>query len=313
MAFEYEINGKKYTKSSDIPTIVVGGKEIPRGEFRRQIIDAHVAQLPAMSGQQVYIATGGGYGSNEKLVGWQKEQGTLANNFPFIAGEPFRTNPAFLAEKSAIEAQIRAQNPTMSDADVVRTYRAFMSDEVNTQIGKEIVNAGITAGKAVGYESASLYPDTLERVRAAKAAGMTTHLIAGDMDFREALNNPRTNQFNTVTSYQRFSARWDKELVPVFDKIELYNTDGVKDGKPPVLIAEKKGTGKPLVVYDQTLYAQFKAKACLDPNQFRTAATAADITAQNHINGLFTNPGAAVDANGVCVAPDVRPPAERKI
>jgi hypothetical protein len=267
----------KYTKSSDIPTIAVEGKEIARVDFWKQKIETATQALPAgKSGEQPsYIATGGGYASNSELVAYEKSSGAIASDIVSIKGDLFRDLPEFAAEKELVRAQIAAflgeeklkENPNA----VEQTLSAFYSDEVNTKIAKEAVKASFPAHKSVIYESASIYPDTVERAIAAGQNGLKTVLIAGDKDLDTAIAalKDKVEPANIATSYQKFSARFESELVPLFDEVRLYNIDGAE----PKLIAQKTGKGQPLEILDKELYQKFLDKRSIDP-QTRKSATA---------------------------------------
>jgi hypothetical protein len=272
MAFQYK---GQYSHSSHIPSITHEQKEITRADFHAHVVQATVDTLPAVEGDPVYIATGGGYGSNDPLIAYLKSAGKIDTAIPSIKGADFRNHPSFDAEKADVLSEIQAgiQSSRPEAAEQIRS--AFYSDEVNTKLAKEVVKAAIAQGKSVIHESASIYPDTIERAQLAKAHGVKTILIAGDREHTGAIAALKSTiePKNTATSYKQFSKRFDEELVPLFDEIQLYNTDQ----NPPLLIAQKKGAGKDLEIYNAELYAQFKARAKLDPDKYATPTAAANV------------------------------------
>lgn len=308
----FKYNGQ-YANSSEIPTIKIGDQEISRADFRKGIIDKAIAELPAVpeGKQPVYVATGGGYGSFDKLIEFERGKGTVGpeTEIKSLKGALFRNLPEFEAEKKDVRAQIQGYltskgvEPTTEAVEQVLS--AFYSDEVNTKIAKEVVKASFEAKKSAIYESASIYPDTIERAEAAKKQGIKTALIAGDKDFRKAIEDlkERIEPGNTAISYQKFSARFEKELVPLFDEIRLYNTDQ----EPPKLIAEKKGSDQKLEILDQALFARFLANGVIDPEQYKSKAADANV-----INVEHKERDAKAKEAGKDVAPQVPPPAPKK-
>src|SRR5690606_12500552 len=83
---------------------------------------------------------------------------------------------------------------------------------------------------------------------------------------------------NTATSYQKFAARFESELVPLFDEVRLYNNDG----KEPVLIAEKKGKGQALEILDTELYQKFIDKKSIDPAKYRSPTADSNKVLEDH-------------------------------
>lgn len=280
----FKLHGK-YPASSDIPYITIPNEgSIERSAFWQRTIAAEVAKLSDTQGLDapVYIATGGGYGANDTLIEVLKGQGKIVSSIPSIQGEPFRTLPAFEAEKPEIRWQI-AQHLGKEEDDpaVEAVLRSFYSDEVNTKLAKEVVKAAIRQRKPVIHESASIYPDTVERAELAKEHGIKTILIAGDRDHVAAIEAKQgeTNKFNTAVSYKRFAARFEEELVPLFDEIQLYKTDT----DPPTLIAQKLGANEALEILDQELYAAFINRQHIDPNRYKTPDTLASVISAEHI------------------------------
>jgi hypothetical protein len=280
----FKFNGQ-YTNSSAIPTITVDGKEIPRVEFWKQQIDKKVAEITAnaATGEPVYIATGGGYGSYNALVAYEKSKGAIGADIPSIKGDLFRNLPEFEAEKDEVRKQIRAHlgeeklkaNPNA----VEQTLSAFYSDEVNTRIGKEVVKAATRAHQSSIYESASIYNDTVERAKLAEDNGVKAVLVAGDRDMASAIAELKhIEPANTATSYKKFADRFKNELVPLFDEVRLYNTDG----KEPMLIAQKKGKGEELEILKPELYAKFLAKAVIDPKKFESPTAGDSVILEEH-------------------------------
>lgn len=285
MADVFKLDGQ-YKSSSEIPTITIGGKEVSRADFWKQQIDAKVAELPATpeGTQATYIATGGGYGSNQALVDYERSQGKIGTDVVSMKGDLFRNLQVFDAEKEKVRDQIRqhlgAEALEKNPNAVEQTLSAFYSDEVNTKIAKEVVKAAFPANKSVIYESASLYPDTVERAVAAGMGGLKTVLVAGDKDLDTAIEGlkAKIEPANTATSYKKFSARFEGELVPLFDEVRLYNADG----ETPVLIAEKKGKGQKLEILDQGLYDKFLAKKDIDPEQYKSPTADSNVINEDH-------------------------------
>lgn len=289
MAIPFQYQGCEW--SSHLPAITVGETAVPRAQMHSYIIRQAVEDIPDSPGPAAYVATGGGYGSTASLIAFEKAQGHIAATVPPISGSMFRNDSVFEAEKMAVKEHIRqylgeeaiANNPQA----VEQILSAFYSDEVNTKIAKEVVKAAFAAKKSVIHESASIYADTVERARLAKAQGLKTVLIAGDKDVKSAIAAlPQVEPANTATSYQKFSARFENELVPLFDEIRLYNTD-----KPaPFLIAEKTGPGQPLHIIDPQLYAAFIAKKSIDPSSYQSATAGTNTLLAEHQTGRVPLP-----------------------
>jgi hypothetical protein len=259
--------------SSDFPTITIAGKsregtEMPRKQFWAKTIQGEIAKIPT-SETPVYIATGGGYGSFDTLIDHLKSTGEIDSAIPSIKGDMYRELSPIKAEAEGIK---KARKSVLSDEKlhanpdgVEQAVTGFYSDEVNTKIAKEVVKGAIRAKKSSIHESASIYDDTIERAKLAKEHGLKTVLIAGDKNLDTAIETLKhIEPANTARSYQKFSERFGKELVNLFDEIQLYNTDQ----SPPVLIAQKKGVGQELEVLNEELYGQFTAKRHLKPDLY---------------------------------------------
>jgi hypothetical protein len=295
--------------SSELPTIiipemnvVVAGKrpvrqpptEISRQVFWNTVIQSACAMVPDASGTPVYIATGGGYGSFETLIEWEKEAGHIDRIIPSIGGNMFRSLPAILIEMDQVRGEIAKQLNLQNDpVEVERILSAFYSDEVNTCIAKEVVLSLFKQGKSCIHESASLYPDTITRARAAHEQGMKTVLVAGDRDIESALRarNATVEPANTVRSYQVFAERFERELVPLFHEIRLYNTD---DPAAPKLIAQKRSADQELIIVDRSLYERFLANGQLDPDSYKSRmAEAANVIHKDWNERMGETPGPA--------------------
>ncbi len=270
---------KEAANSNEIPTIEYGGKVISRGEFQRRMIEETVAGLPVPEGSPVYVATGGGYGSFDKLLKHEQESGRIPAEVFSIKGDNYRNHPAFKAEEAAVRAQIAehlGEGATKQDID--RVYSAFYSNEVNTLIGKKAVVAALEAGKSVAYESASMKGDTEERAAIAKKYGAKTVLEIGDRDVAAAIAAlPHIEPLNTAASYKNFAGRVPA-LSQAFDEVRIYNVDG----EEPVLIAQKIDNQIVPVQGQEARYMKFLANANIQPEEVASRYAVANVIADEH-------------------------------
>jgi hypothetical protein len=254
-------------QSSQQPYINVGQVRLARNDVHTAIVNERLANVSPTE-NPVYIATGGGYGANDHLIEMLKKNGDINKNIPSIKGADFRNHPFITEENETVRQSIRQfLNPeapeTVDPKAVEQILSSYFSDECNTKIAKEVVKGFFKKGASVIHESASIYPDTIERVNLAREKGLKTVLIAGTRDVEKAIEEKSESieKFNTAKSYQAFAARFESELVGRFDEIKLYNTDGPE----PILIAEKTGPDQSLQIIDQELYAAFKKQAEINP------------------------------------------------
>lgn len=284
--FKYKIGNDAYKWSSRIPTITIDGKEVMRHEFWEQQIQDMLGTLPTPKEGEtpVYIATGGGYGSYNELIDFEKKKGLIPNHLVSLKGGIFYDLPIFDEEKKLAREQaakhIGEEGIQRNPQAIAQTVSSFYADETNTRMAKGAVNAAFPRQQSVIHESASIYPDTIERAQLAQQYGITTVLVAGDKDVRTAVEEMkgRVEPFNTATSYQKFAARFETELMPLFDEIRLYNTDG----QEPKLIAQKKSKEEKLEILNQQLYAQFINKKYITPETFKSATVDTNVIAEEH-------------------------------
>lgn len=274
----------------------------PRGQFHTALINQKISELypenASLPNPPVYIATGGGYGSYETLIDVAKQQGVIDPHIPLIAGCCFQDRKELLNERAlvaqAVRQHLNPQSPeSVTKEEVEHILSSFYSDEVNTKLAKAAILRCFNEGKSVIHRSASIYPDTIERAQAAKAKGFKTVLIAGTQDVEHALktSNHSVEPFNTVTSYQKFAERFERELLPLFDEVKLYDTINT----PPVLLMEKRAA-KPGELSGETIihrpldYMYFLAQKSLNPKDYASPHAEKNAIAMQHATGKYPVP-----------------------
>jgi len=258
--------------SSQLAAIKIGrGVKVPRDDWRASVIRDEIAKLPEPSESPVYIATGGGYGSNNGLIDFEKHRGNIAPAIPSIRGMDFRDHKHLEAEKPVIRDAITkylGENAASNPHALEQTLFTFYSDEVNTKLAKEVVKAAIEGKRSVIYESPAISQDTISRAQLAKENGVKTVLVAGDMALEAAIPLKKEMEpYSVAACFKMFATRFESELAPLFDEIRLYDTDQ----NPPQLIAEKKSEGQPLDILNPERYAEFLAKKDIDPEQYKSS------------------------------------------
>ena len=288
----------KYEFSSKIPTITIGNIDVPRPVFwNRQINEtiepfASLETLDGVKHYPLYIATGGGYGSNSDLIQRHIANSSIPEitNIPSIKGADFLNAPGIATERELVRADIRRFLEAKEGAELVteaavnRILSSFYSDELNTKLAKGAVLACIDHGISVIHESASIYPDTVERAKYAKSKGFETVLISGERDVDACVNElkDKIEPSNIAKSHQLFSARFEAELLPNFDKIQIIDTN---NPDKHTLIAAK--TDFEFTVHDEEAYARFLGKGTIDPQAYASPHAQANAIAQQHAQGTY--------------------------